>query len=157
MSDNLMHRCNSAPRCRAKSKRTGLPCQSPAVKGYRVCRMHGARGGAPEGKRNGNFRHGGRTKEATNPRVTSTSLSVSCAISNELRFQAAPATSAIGVPAQRVDATQALNLSAGVSNCNARSRAGRRTAPIRTPVRVPSPSPVNIRQPEIAPGCCRNS
>jgi hypothetical protein len=28
--------------------------------------MHGARGGAPEGKRNGNFRHGGRTKEATN-------------------------------------------------------------------------------------------
>jgi hypothetical protein len=26
--------------------------------------MHGARGGAPEGKRNGNFRHGGRTKEA---------------------------------------------------------------------------------------------
>jgi len=26
--------------------------------------MHGARGGAPEGKMNGNFRHGGRTKEA---------------------------------------------------------------------------------------------
>jgi hypothetical protein len=25
--------------------------------------MHGARGGAPEGKRNGNYRHGGRTKE----------------------------------------------------------------------------------------------
>jgi hypothetical protein len=24
--------------------------------------MHGARGGAPEGKRNGNYRHGGRTK-----------------------------------------------------------------------------------------------
>ena len=64
MSDNPMHRCNAAPRCRAKSKRTGLPCRSPAVKGYRVCRMHGARGGAPEGKRNGNFRHGGRTKEA---------------------------------------------------------------------------------------------
>jgi hypothetical protein len=27
--------------------------------------MHGAGGGAPEGKRNGNFRHGGRTKGAT--------------------------------------------------------------------------------------------
>jgi len=27
--------------------------------------MHGARGGAPKGKKNGNFRHGGRTKEAT--------------------------------------------------------------------------------------------
>jgi hypothetical protein len=64
MSDNPMHRCDAAARCRAKSKRTGLPCRSPAVNGYRVCRMHGARGGAPQGKRNGNFRHGGRTKEA---------------------------------------------------------------------------------------------
>jgi hypothetical protein len=26
--------------------------------------MHGAGGGAPEGKRNGNFRHGGRAKDA---------------------------------------------------------------------------------------------
>jgi hypothetical protein len=64
MTDNPMHRCNAAPRCGAKSKRTGQPCRSPAVKGYRVCRMHGARGGAPKGKRNGNFRHGARTKEA---------------------------------------------------------------------------------------------
>jgi hypothetical protein len=29
-----------------------------------VCRMHGAKGGAPTGKKNGNYRHGGRTKEA---------------------------------------------------------------------------------------------
>jgi hypothetical protein len=29
----------------------------------RVCRMHGANGGAP-GKMNGNYRHGTRTKEA---------------------------------------------------------------------------------------------
>ena len=41
MSDNPMHRCNAAPRCSAKSKRTGMPCRSPAVRGYRVCRMHG--------------------------------------------------------------------------------------------------------------------
>jgi hypothetical protein len=27
--------------------------------------MHGAGGGEPEGKRNGNFRHGGRTKDAS--------------------------------------------------------------------------------------------
>ena len=27
--------------------------------------MHGARGGAPEGERNGNYRHGAGTKEAT--------------------------------------------------------------------------------------------
>ena len=65
MSDNPMHRCNAAPRCRAKSKRTGLPCRSPAVNGHRVCRMHGAGGGAPMGKSNDNFRHGGRTKAAT--------------------------------------------------------------------------------------------
>ncbi|HEV2623765.1 MAG TPA: hypothetical protein VGV62_01385, partial [Xanthobacteraceae bacterium] len=36
---------------------------SPAVRGWKVCRMHGARGGAPEGERNGNYRHGARSKE----------------------------------------------------------------------------------------------
>ena len=34
------------------------------MRGCRVCRMHGARGGAPSGKGNGNYRHGTRTKEA---------------------------------------------------------------------------------------------
>jgi hypothetical protein len=29
---------------------------------YRVCRMHGAGGGGPLGRGNGNYRHGGRTK-----------------------------------------------------------------------------------------------
>ena len=56
-------RLNNAPRCRARSKRSGLPCKAPAVTGYRVCRMHGARGGAPEGKCNGNYRHGQATNE----------------------------------------------------------------------------------------------
>ena len=46
-----------------RSKRTGQPFGSPAVRGWKVCRMHGVRGDAPEGKRNGNYRHGGRTKE----------------------------------------------------------------------------------------------
>jgi hypothetical protein len=59
-----MHRCNAAPRCSVKSKRTGKPCRAPAVRGWSVSRMHGARGGAPEGKRNGNYRHGALTKEA---------------------------------------------------------------------------------------------
>jgi hypothetical protein len=27
--------------------------------------MHGAHGGAPKGNKNGNFRHGGRSREAT--------------------------------------------------------------------------------------------
>ncbi|RWP70780.1 hypothetical protein [Mesorhizobium sp.] len=56
---NLM---NLAPRCHARSKRTGCQCRPPAVRGSVVCRMHGAGGGAPEGKRNGNYRNGGRTK-----------------------------------------------------------------------------------------------
>src|SRR6266849_1687346 len=64
MSINPMQSAHDAPRCKVKSKRTGLPCRSPAVNGYQVCGMHGAGGGAPEGKRNGNFRHGGRTKDA---------------------------------------------------------------------------------------------
>lgn len=52
-----------APRCRAHSKRTNQPCKAPAVKGWRVCYLHGAGGGAPEGKRNGNYRHGGYSKQ----------------------------------------------------------------------------------------------
>jgi hypothetical protein len=37
-----------ALRCHAKSKRSAFECQSPAVRGYRVCRMHGAGDGAPQ-------------------------------------------------------------------------------------------------------------
>lgn len=55
-----------ARRCSASSKRTGLPCNAPAVRGWSVCRMHGARGGAPSGVANGNYRHGTRTKKAAN-------------------------------------------------------------------------------------------
>ncbi|MFN4129307.1 MAG: hypothetical protein ACK4GC_05775 [Paracoccaceae bacterium] len=66
-ADNPMHptqRLANAPRCTARTKATGCRCNGPAVKGWSVCRMHGARGGAPEGKRNGMWRHGGRTKES---------------------------------------------------------------------------------------------
>jgi hypothetical protein len=56
-----MHR---APRCTAHSKCTGLPCCNPAVRGWSVCRMHGARGGAGPGRLNPAYRHGGRTQEA---------------------------------------------------------------------------------------------
>jgi hypothetical protein len=58
---NPMH---LAKRCKARSKRTGLPCRSPAVRGWKVCRMHGARGGARTGRENGNYRHGDQTTEA---------------------------------------------------------------------------------------------
>ena len=63
---NPMH---ASPRCAAHSKRTGLPCGAPAVSGWSVCRMHGAGGGAPPGKRNGNYRHGGRTTETMSLRA----------------------------------------------------------------------------------------
>jgi len=53
-----------APRCRARSKRSGKTCRAPAVRGWRVCRMHGANGGAPRGERNGAYRHGGYTIES---------------------------------------------------------------------------------------------
>ena len=48
---------HQALRCHAKSKRSGMQCQSPAVRGSKVCRMHGAGGGAPKGNRNA-WKHG---------------------------------------------------------------------------------------------------
>lgn len=51
-----------SPRCGAKT-RSGSPCCSPAMPNGR-CRMHGgASPGAPEGERNGNWRHGRYTNE----------------------------------------------------------------------------------------------
>lgn len=56
-------RLRSALRCHAKAKRTGERCKSPAVKGWQVCRIHGARGGAPVGRAHGMWKHGGRSRE----------------------------------------------------------------------------------------------
>ncbi len=61
---NPMERAHAAPRCTAKSKRTGLPCKNPAVSGWTVCRMHGARGGHGSGKANPAYKHGMRSREA---------------------------------------------------------------------------------------------
>lgn len=55
---------HAAQRCTAKSKRTGLPCKSPAVRGWTVCRMHGAGGGAKPGETHPNYRHGERSADA---------------------------------------------------------------------------------------------
>ena len=52
-----------AIRCTARSKRSGKPCRSPAVGCHRVCRMHGAGGGAPQGNRNA-WKHGGYSRES---------------------------------------------------------------------------------------------
>ncbi len=53
-----------SPRCGAKT-RSGRPCNSPAVRGKKRCRMHGgAKGsGAPLGNQNA-LKHGLYTKEA---------------------------------------------------------------------------------------------
>src|SRR5436309_13954833 len=74
MSDNLTPRGrlkngnrsgdpSTAPRCGAKTRSSGV-CRQPAMKNGR-CRLHGGKSpGAPRGERNGNYRHGLRTKEA---------------------------------------------------------------------------------------------
>jgi hypothetical protein len=52
-----------APRCLARGKRTGKPCQSPAMPNGR-CRMHGGKSpGPPKGNRNA-WKHGVRSAEA---------------------------------------------------------------------------------------------
>lgn len=71
---NPMHSAHEAPRCAAKAKVTGARCKAPAVTGWRVCRMHGARGGAPSGKAHPNWRHGGRSREVTTLRLLSNLL-----------------------------------------------------------------------------------
>ena len=61
---NPMQAAFAAPRCTAKSKRSRQPCRNPAVTGWKVCRMHGARGGAKEGEGNPSWKHGERSREA---------------------------------------------------------------------------------------------
>ncbi len=57
-----------SPRCTATSKRTRKACQAPAVRGWTVCRFHGAGGGAPRGEAHGAYKHGAYTTEAIETR-----------------------------------------------------------------------------------------
>lgn len=59
-----MQSAHNAPRCQATSKRTGNKCKNPAVKGWQVCRMHGARGGSKAGLQANAYKHGGHTSSA---------------------------------------------------------------------------------------------
>jgi hypothetical protein len=55
-------------RCGART-RAGTPCQSPAVRDRKRCRLHGGLSpGAPKGTRNGNYRNGGWSIEAMEER-----------------------------------------------------------------------------------------
>ncbi len=58
---NPVERLQNAPRCTAHSKRTGKPCRAPAVRGWSVCRFHGAGGGAPKGEAHPSYKHGLRS------------------------------------------------------------------------------------------------
>ena len=58
-----VQRLRDEPRCHAKAKSTGEQCKAPAVRGWGVCRVHGAGGGAPCGKAHPNYKHGVRSKE----------------------------------------------------------------------------------------------
>ena len=54
----------AAPRCRARCRRSKVPCRGPAMRGKPVCRLHGGKGGGPKGERNGAYRTGRYTVEA---------------------------------------------------------------------------------------------
>jgi uncharacterized protein YjcR len=47
----------------AEAFKGGKPCQNPVVRGWKVCRHHGAGGGAPKGNRNA-WKHGRYSAEA---------------------------------------------------------------------------------------------
>lgn len=70
-----VQRLRDAPRCHARAKRSGEQCKCPAVRGWRVCRVHGARGGAPAGPRHGQWKHGGYSQEAMRARALAALLS----------------------------------------------------------------------------------
>src|ERR1700675_2640532 len=64
MTDNLMRPAGTEhvtqpKQCGART-RSGTPCKSAPVTGRRRCRMHGGAdgSGAPEGSKNGNYKHG---------------------------------------------------------------------------------------------------
>jgi hypothetical protein len=64
----------AAPRCRARCRRSKLPCRGPAMREKPVCRLHGGKGGGPTGKHNGAYRTGRYTAEAKAERQATRTL-----------------------------------------------------------------------------------
>ena len=76
---NLMR----APRCGART-RGGTPCQRPALRGRKRCRLHGGLSpGAPRGEKNGNYKSGDWTLDAIEERKWLRSLVRSFGARNE--------------------------------------------------------------------------
>lgn len=63
-----VQRLRNAPRCHATAKSTGERCKAPAVRRWRVCRVHGAGGGQKAGSDHPRWKHGGRSKEVETAR-----------------------------------------------------------------------------------------
>lgn len=72
---NPMSKAHAAPRCTATSKRTGERCKGPAVKGWTVCRFHGAGGGHKAGPTHPAWKHGMRSQSAVELRKLSNRFS----------------------------------------------------------------------------------
>src|SRR5215211_1777583 len=66
-------KANAAPRCGARSKRTGKPCQGAAMPNGR-CKFHGGKSTGPrtpeglERSRRANWKHGGRSRAVVEQR-----------------------------------------------------------------------------------------
>lgn len=71
---NPMQSAHAAPRCTARSKRSGFLCKNPAVRGWTVCRMHGAGGGVKCGVTHPNYCHGARSQAMQDVRALSRQL-----------------------------------------------------------------------------------
>jgi hypothetical protein len=76
---NGLRAANAAPRCGAKTKRRGTPCQSPGMANGR-CRIHGGKSTGPktpegiERIRHAHLKHGLRSTEAIRQRKEGAAL-----------------------------------------------------------------------------------
>ena len=61
---SALNHARAAWRCHARCRVSKKPCGQPAMRGKRVCRLHGGKGGGPKGERNGAYRTGRYTAEA---------------------------------------------------------------------------------------------
>jgi len=88
MISNPMHEARVAlahhPQCGAHCRTTGQPCRNPSMENGR-CRMHGGGSpGAPRGYKHPAYRHGLRTKEASEARRQRREVRTQIKMLNEL-------------------------------------------------------------------------
>lgn len=74
--------------CRAKSKRTGLRCRAPAIRGMKVCRFHGGLSTGPTSKEGRNRCAQARTVHGNDSRQGRADLSARLALIASLEMLA---------------------------------------------------------------------